>query len=235
MQVLLPDCCKPLMQPETRHEALIRFNLKHAVQQASIIGHMDRVGALRLQGTALCDTRRQPPQPPTLAPRAGLLRDSAATCFVEYGAGKAYLTLMVAEAVPARAFVVMDSAALRMKADRTLRKLGVCFVRCRLNIKDFAVAAAIKGVLASSPERDQSTANASDAPATAPATAQASAPQPTAATPFVAIGKHLCGAATDFTLRSALSGCAGKGWGAKGQGMGTERLVEESRSKRKVF
>lgn len=50
--VMMPACCEPLMVPQARHEQVVKFDERHAVQQASIIGNMDRVGACGCQGCA---------------------------------------------------------------------------------------------------------------------------------------------------------------------------------------
>ncbi|KAA6427896.1 MAG: tRNA guanosine-2 -O-methyltransferase TRM13 protein [Trebouxia sp. A1-2] len=105
--------------------------------------------------------------------------------YIEFGAGKGYLSSMLADASAARHFVLLDMRSFRMKADRqkpqqlSLRKLeNLHLQRLRVDIKDF---------------------------------------QPTEVpglnnglTPWIATGKHLCGAATDFTLRCCASSMQAK-------------------------
>lgn len=140
LSVLVPPAAEPLLRPEsaTDHRP---FSLKHAQQQASIIGNMQA---------------------------AGLLQDAGQVTYVEYGAGKGYLSEMLSACTDANKLVVMDVRGFKHKADRGMRHLELQRLRC--DIKDFDVA-------------------------------QVSGLQGGAA-PWVAFGKHLCGAATDFTLRS---------------------------------
>lgn len=118
------------------------YTPKHAVQQASIVGNMAA---------------------------QGLLRDAKDTVYVEFGAGKGYLTCMLADCYPeASSLVMMDVRGFKLVADRRLRHTAMQRLRC--DIADF-VPSGIQGL------------------------------DPGA--PWVAFGKHLCGPATDFTLRCA--------------------------------
>jgi len=137
-------CCPPACQPYMVPDSLRPFSIKHAQQQASIVGNM---GA------------------------EGLLRQLPAATIVEFGAGRGYLTSMIADSTPAQRLVLLDRTSFRFKADRSLRKgADISLTRLRCDIKDFD-------------------------PAGAPPLA-GSTPAP-----WLAVGKHLCGAATDFTLR----------------------------------
>ena len=169
---------------------------------------------------------------------AGLLEHAEDTVYVEYGAGKGSFALMLAEATPARSFVLNDISTFRLKADRVMKQLDppVTIVRCHANIKDF-VLASVPDMLqpelehaqdnsptacversganadagadqvkqASTEASPQDDARADEAQDDARAD-EAQEPQDTRVIkPFVALGKHLCGAATDFTMRSAVS------------------------------
>ncbi|DBA70544.1 TPA: hypothetical protein ACH3X2_011942 [Trebouxia sp. C0005] len=148
LQPLTPPECEAYLKPDNERP----FSLKHAQQQASIVGHMKQ---------------------------SGLLQNAERCVYIEFGAGKGYLSSMLADASAARHFVLLDMRSFRMKADRSLRKLeNLHLQRLRVDIKDF---------------------------------------QPTEVpglnnglTPWIATGKHLCGAATDFTLRCCASSMQAK-------------------------
>lgn len=124
---------------------------------------------------------------------AGLLDDAANTTFADLGAGKAYLTLMIARATEACNFIINDNQTFKNKADRILRRFvrddvkHTAFVRCQADLKDFVVSGAL--------EELQATAKS------------ASAAPHLQKTPskVVGVGKHLCGGATDLALRSLIS------------------------------
>jgi tRNA:m4X modification enzyme len=122
------------------------------------------------------------------------LEDAANTTVAELGAGKAYLTLMIARATEACNFVVNDNQTFKLKADRILRRFvrdnvkHTAFVRCQADLKSFVVKGALQEL--------QTTA------ASTP-----SCPPHLLQTPWkvVGVGKHLCGGATDYALRSLVA------------------------------
>lgn len=118
------------------------YSPKHALQQTSIVGNMAEFG---------------------------LFKHAPDTTFIEFGAGKGYLTGMLADCFPtARRLIMMDVRGFKLVADRSLRDRDMLRVRC--DIADFEPEG-VEG-FASKPY-------------------------------WVGHGKHLCGAATDFTLRCA--------------------------------
>ncbi|BDA42263.1 tRNA:m(4)X modification enzyme TRM13 homolog [Coccomyxa sp. Obi] len=164
---VIPRECLPVMEqsglpmPSTQH--VKAFAIKHARQQAAILGQMQQ---------------------------AGLLQRSRSTIYVEYGAGKGYLSCMLAESFGAAELVLVDCDSFRLTADRTLRKMGAALQRVKADIKDFDPAGL---------------------------------PSLVGGQPWVAMGKHLCGAATDFTLR-----CVARCAAAKSHGMhGSVALAEQ--------
>lgn len=143
VQYLELEACQAHLQPDNHRP----FSLKHAQQQASIVGHMQQIG---------------------------LLQNAEGRVYIEFGAGRGYLSSMLADASDARNFVLLDVRGFRNKADRSLRQLeSLRLQRLRVDIKDFQPAG-VDGL------------NGGQAP-------------------WVATGKHLCGAATDFTLRCVAS------------------------------
>ncbi|GAB4817542.1 hypothetical protein N2152v2_004588 [Parachlorella kessleri] len=153
LHALLPPEAQPFMRPEANRP----YSVKHASQQASIIGNMRR---------------------------AGLLRNLRETVYVEFGAGKGYLSSMLADCSGVGRLVMMDRRGFKTKADRGMRHLSMQRLRC--DIADFDAA----GVECLRGGRE----------------------------PWVAIGKHLCGAATDFTLR-----CCARESRRRGAGVATEQ------------
>ncbi|KAK9857989.1 hypothetical protein WJX84_004501 [Apatococcus fuscideae] len=96
---------------------------------------------------------------------------------IEFGAGKGYLGSMLAEASDIKTLALVDSQSFRFKADRFLkRKPGLTLERQRQDIKHFEPCGL--------------------------ACMRQGAPK----AKWVAFGKHLCGAATDFTLRCCVRG-----------------------------
>ncbi|KAK9475089.1 methyltransferase TRM13-domain-containing protein [Dipodascopsis tothii] len=138
-------------------------NKKHAIQQASLIAHMDQRALLHSRHT-----------------------------YIEFGAGRGELARYVHQALLQKhenqpptnpSFLLIDRAGVRMKLDskiiRDATELGsTCpepFVsRIRTDIKDLDLGKCMAGLRPHG-----------DGPAS-----------------YVAISKHLCGAATDLTLRS---------------------------------
>lgn len=116
------------------------FNVKHGAQHASILGNMDKFG---------------------------LFSHPKDTMFIEFGAGKGYLTNALAKLIPeADKLIMMDNQKFKLLADRRLRNKKMQRLRC--DIANFEPCG-VDGF-------EQ--------------------------VPFwVAHGKHLCGAATDLTLR----------------------------------
>lgn len=121
---------------------------------------------------------------------AGLLDDAAKTTFAELGAGKAYLALMIARATEACNFIINDNRTFKLKADRILRRFirdnvkHTSFVRCQADLNSFVIDGALQEL--------ESIAQAGSVAVETPWR-------------VVGVGKHLCGAATDFALRSLLS------------------------------
>ena len=125
---------------------------------------------------------------------AGLFDQAANRTYLELGAGKGYLSLMMARATAARRFVLNDCRTFQLKADRLLRRLQaredrhLAFVRLQADLKDFVVAGALH-------ELDS-----------AQNCAQPSAEW--SSRTMIGVGKHLCGAVTDYALRSLLGSCS---------------------------
>ena len=114
----MPECCQPFLE---QTNPLRPFKLRHAQQQASIVGNLLRFGLVEVW------TR--------LVEFPGHCRDTGCTEFamprthvhgqegdvpacVEFGAGTGYLTSMLADGLAAQHLVMVDSHTFRLKADR---------------------------------------------------------------------------------------------------------------------
>ncbi|CAG9463823.1 unnamed protein product [Pedinophyceae sp. YPF-701] len=102
---------------------------------------------------------------------------------VELGAGKGYLSQMIVDMCFVDTVVLVDNAAFRLKADRHLRD-RVEFLRMRLGIEEV---------------------NCHDAPPLL-RPEQGSGDAGSDGRRWIGVGKHLCGAATDFALRACVAG-----------------------------
>mmetsp|Transcript_3989 Transcript_3989/g.5310 ORF Transcript_3989/g.5310 Transcript_3989/m.5310 type:complete len:402 (+) Transcript_3989:118-1323(+) len=121
----------------------VPLSVKHCTQQAALAGQMKRVGLL-------------PPGPQRT--------------YVEMGAGRGYLTYMIAEGWAGTHAVLLERRSYRFKAERSLKRNSTGSVeRIRIDLADFALHKA----------------------------------QALTGQDLILTGKHLCGAATDFALRSA--------------------------------
>ena len=161
---------------------------KHQIQQASIIGHLQRVGVLPT-GTVVPDT-----------------------VFVEFGAGRGMLSSAIDVALPGAHVLLVERSGVRNKADRSLRyrvaeNSGAAasdgataggdgdeplFHRVRIDIRHLKLDL-VSTLL---PGKASSSSSSGSAAAAAPSAAVAQPLRPVAG-----VGKHLCGVATDLTLR----------------------------------
>lgn len=113
--------------------------LRHIEQQASILGHMDRAGLLQSNAT-----------------------------FIELGAGRGMLSLALAQTLKNSAFVLIDRAHTRGKADHFIGKDAAKILRAKIDIRHLNFAG-----------MDELQKR-----------------------PLVCMSKHLCGVATDLSLRA---------------------------------
>ncbi|KAI7751537.1 hypothetical protein M8C21_013396 [Ambrosia artemisiifolia] len=156
-----PDACKIWINRAIDWK--IPFQEKHVIQQASILGNLEKIGALKSSSIGEqvhCDTlSADSTEPPAV---------------VEFGAGRGYLTQMLADCYGVSKVFLVERKSYKLKADRSLRqKESLILERLRIDIEDLNLNAieALQGL------------------------------------PYLAIGKHLCGPATDMTLRC----CVGEG------------------------
>ena len=107
------------------------------------------------------------------------------------------MSLMLVRATSACNVILNDNGTFRLKADRVLRRMAkentkhVNFLRCRVDLKDFSIGGAVAAL-----------GNASEDSSGAE---QGKPSSPCVPQDVVGIGKHLCGVATDWALRSLFS------------------------------
>ncbi|KAL9253917.1 tRNA:m(4)X modification enzyme TRM13-like protein [Drosera capensis] len=141
------------------------YQEKHVLQQASILGNLEDLGVLKHSSVDLVKD---------LSYTHDISRKdrSAAAAVVEFGAGRGYLTQMLADCYGIKKVFLVERKSYKLKADRSLRqKETLVLERLRIDIEDLDLSAV------------QSLKEIS----------------------YLAIGKHLCGLATDLTLRCCLS------------------------------
>ncbi|XP_023547814.1 tRNA:m(4)X modification enzyme TRM13 homolog [Cucurbita pepo subsp. pepo] len=140
----------------------IPFQEKHVLQQASILGNMEEFGVLRnYDGGEQCEGNRSCGNEANVAPAV-----------IEFGAGRGYLTQMLADCYGIKRVLLVERKSYKLKADRSLRqKESLVLERLRIDIEDLNLNAV----------------------------------ESLRHNPYLAIGKHLCGPATDLALRCCLT------------------------------
>lgn len=137
----------------------IPFQEKHVQQQASILGNLEEFEVIN---NTLSECDRQP---------SSNNDSNVLEAVVEFGAGRGYLTQVLADCYGFNKVLLVERKSYKLKADRSLRqKEGLILERLRIDIEDLNLNAveSLQGI------------------------------------PYLAIGKHLCGPATDMTLRCCL-------------------------------
>ncbi|KAH9757742.1 tRNA:m(4)X modification enzyme [Citrus sinensis] len=138
----IPEACGMWIKREIDRK--LPFQEKHVTQQASILGNLEEFGVLKNSVGVNQDDEK------------------AAPAVVEFGAGRGYLTQMLADCYGTKRVFLADRS-LRQKESLTIERL-------RIDIEDLDLSAV------------ESLRNV----------------------PYLAIGKHLCGPATDLALRCCL-------------------------------
>ncbi|XP_004288338.1 PREDICTED: tRNA guanosine-2'-O-methyltransferase TRM13 homolog [Fragaria vesca subsp. vesca] len=162
----VPEACGMWINREVDRK--LPFQEKHVMQQVSILGNMEEVGVIKssvAKERADCDDGNGFPV------RDDCDYDNGVPAVVEFGAGRGYLTQMLADCYGIKRVFLVERKSYKLKADRSLRqKERLILQRLRIDIEDLNLNAV--GTLRGGP--------------------------------YIAIGKHLCGPATDLTLRCCL-------------------------------
>ncbi|CAI9104862.1 OLC1v1003645C1 [Oldenlandia corymbosa var. corymbosa] len=146
----IPDACA--IWADRQVDQKLPFQEKHARQQASILGNMEQFGILEKPG--LTDVEH-----------------SEVPAVVDFGAGRGYLTQMLADCYGIKKVILVERKAYKLKADRSLRQIeSLELERLRIDIEDLNLNAveSLQGLS------------------------------------YLAIGKHLCGPATDMMLKCCI-------------------------------
>ncbi|PSS06067.1 TRNA:m(4)X modification enzyme like [Actinidia chinensis var. chinensis] len=149
----IPQACGVWINREV--DGKLPFQEKHVLQQASILGNLEEFGVLKNSGEHISRDNY----------------DSSVPAVIEFGAGRGYLTQMLADCYGIKKVFLVERKSYKLKADRSLRqKESLILERLRIDIEDLNLNAveSLQGI------------------------------------PYLAIGKHLCGPATDMTLRCCL-------------------------------
>ncbi|XP_021836566.1 tRNA:m(4)X modification enzyme TRM13 isoform X1 [Spinacia oleracea] len=158
----IPNACDIWIKRQ--NDRKIPYQEKHVRQQASILGNLEDFGALSSSDQAFSEEQ---------CDRSTLhCYEDDVSAVVEFGAGRGYLTQILADCYGIEKVVLVERKAYKLKADRSLRQIeNLALERLRIDIEDLNLNAveSLKGI------------------------------------PYLAIGKHLCGPATDLTLRCCLS------------------------------
>ncbi|CAA0393112.1 unnamed protein product [Arabidopsis thaliana] len=157
---LSPEACNIWFNKEIDRK--LPFQEKHVLQQGSILGNLEEIGVLKRCNINVecCESDLEEKD------------DNTAPAVVEFGAGRGYLTQMLADCYGIKKVYLVERKSYKLKADRSLRqKESLVLERMRIDIEDLNLNAveSLHGV------------------------------------PYVAVGKHLCGPATDLSLRCCLS------------------------------
>ncbi|GFZ04478.1 methyltransferase [Actinidia rufa] len=149
----IPQACDVWINREV--DGKLPFQEKHVLQQASILGNLEEFGVLKNSGEHISRDNY----------------DSSVPAVIEFGAGRGYLTQMLADCYGIKKVFLVERKSYKLKADRSLRqKESLILERLRIDIEDLNLNAveSLQGI------------------------------------PYLAIGKHLCGPATDMSLRCCL-------------------------------
>ncbi|MED6137749.1 hypothetical protein PIB30_067922 [Stylosanthes scabra] len=148
----MPEVCR-LWIKTGEEDRKLPFQEKHIMQQASILGNLENFGILKSSFNRKVSECEEPDK-----------QESSVPAVVEFGAGRGYLTQMLADCYGIKSVFLVERRSYKLKADRSLRQNeSLRLERLRIDIEDLDLTAveSLHGV------------------------------------PFLAIGKHLCGAATD--------------------------------------
>ncbi|XP_052726057.1 tRNA:m(4)X modification enzyme TRM13 isoform X2 [Vigna angularis] len=151
--VQMPEVCSLWIKRGVEDRKL-PFQEKHIMQQASIVGNLENFGLLKNSHGRKPSECGEPDEK----------KEEDVPAVIEFGAGRGYLTQMLADCYGIQQVFLVERKAYKLKADRSLRQNeSLKLERLRIDIEDLELNAveSLQGV------------------------------------PFLAIGKHLCGAATD--------------------------------------
>ncbi|CAK9145262.1 unnamed protein product [Ilex paraguariensis] len=168
------------------------FQEKHVLQQASILGNIEEFGVMKSCGMGWMRANSEC--------NGSSGDDNDVPAVVEFGAGRGYLTQMLADCYKIKKVLLVERKSYKLKADRSLRqKESFILERLRIDIEDLNLNAveSLQGVPYLAVGKHLC----------GPATVEdlnLNAVESLQGVPYLAVGKHLCGPATDMTLRCCI-------------------------------
>ncbi|KAI0510847.1 hypothetical protein KFK09_011457 [Dendrobium nobile] len=157
---LMPEACEKWLRRQI--DSKIPYQEKHVLQQASILGNMEKFGILHRPKDEIIGSVLEEGEGNNFVQKKGEL-----PAVVEFGAGRGYLTHMLADSYGIHRIFLVERRSYKLKADRSLRQNeSIQLERLRIDIEDLNLHAveSLNGH------------------------------------PYLAVGKHLCGNATDLTI-----------------------------------
>ncbi|XP_020588649.1 tRNA:m(4)X modification enzyme TRM13 homolog [Phalaenopsis equestris] len=157
---LMPEACEKWLRRQI--DSKIPYQERHVMQQASIIGNMEKFGILFMSKDEILGSVLEEDEIYDFVRKKGEL-----PAVVEFGAGRGYLTHMLADSYGIQRIYLVERRSYKHKADRSLRQNeSILLERLRIDIEDLNLHAveSLNGH------------------------------------PYLAVGKHLCGNATDLTI-----------------------------------
>ncbi|KAK1278910.1 hypothetical protein QJS04_geneDACA015822 [Acorus gramineus] len=125
---VMPEACEGWLASQIDRKLPIQE--KHARQQASILGNMESFGILQRPAAAT--------HPDFRAVDSSGGQKTCPPAVIEFGAGRGYLTQMLADYYGIRKVVLVERKSYRLKADRSLRqKESLSLERLRIDNKNF--------------------------------------------------------------------------------------------------
>ncbi|XP_078149300.1 methyltransferase isoform X1 [Carex rostrata] len=134
---LVPESCEKWLKGQS--DKSLPYQEKHVVQQASILGNMESFGILQNK------TNEAAAKTVDSKPEVGI--DDLAV--VEFGAGRGYLTQMLADCYGVRKVFLVERRSYKLKADRSLRQNEtLALERLRIDIEDLNLCGvdSLKGI-----------------------------------------------------------------------------------------
>ncbi|CAN6980880.1 unnamed protein product [Brassica oleracea var. botrytis] len=115
---LSPEACNIWFNKEI--DRRLPFQEKHVLQQGSILGNLEKIGAFKR-----CNTNVECCE-----------KDDDVPAVVEFGAGRGYLTQMLADCYGVKKVYLVERKSYKLKADRSLRqKENLVLERMRIDSK----------------------------------------------------------------------------------------------------
>uniref|UniRef100_A0A1J3CPH1 tRNA:m(4)X modification enzyme TRM13 n=1 Tax=Noccaea caerulescens TaxID=107243 RepID=A0A1J3CPH1_NOCCA len=123
---LSPEACNVWFNKEIDRK--LPFQEKHVLQQGSILGNLEKIGALKRcdKNVECCEIDPEEKGD-----------DKNVPAVVEFGAGRGYLTQMLADCYGVKKVYLVERKSYKLKADRSLRqKENLVLERMRIDIED---------------------------------------------------------------------------------------------------